>query len=238
MKTLSIVLPCYNEADNIPHILQRFEKVIDREDIELILVDNGSTDNSLEVLCELLPQYPFARSIRVEINQGYGFGLHCGLKHGTGRFLGWSHADMQTDPYDVLRGLSLLEASEDPCRTFVKGYRRGRPWTDDIFTLGMSVFSSLILLSPLWEINAQPNIYPRELFEKYNNPPNDFSFDLFYYYSALKSGFKIQRFDVEFPRRIHGQSHWNINWRSKLAFIRRTVAFTLKLRRSISSLKA
>ena len=56
---LSVVVPCYNEENNIPLILERFGKLIKREDIEVILVNNGSTDNSAVVLEELLPRYPF-----------------------------------------------------------------------------------------------------------------------------------------------------------------------------------
>jgi glycosyltransferase involved in cell wall biosynthesis len=233
MKTLSIVFPCYNEAKNIPLILERFAQVMDRDDVEVILVDNGSSDDSPQVLAALLPHYPFARSVRVEVNQGYGYGLFCGLQAGTGRFLGWTHADMQTDPQDVLRGLALLEASANPDHTFVKGWRRGRPWADQVFTVGMAIFESLVLWAPLWEINAQPNLFPRELFAQWQDPPTDFSFDLYYYYLAVKSGFKIQRFDVEFGQRLHGQSRWNINWQAKVKFIQRTVDFTFKLKRKI-----
>ena len=77
---LSIVVPCYNEEQNIPLILERFGEVITREDIEVILVDNGSTDDSALVLAELLPKYPFAKTSRVEVNQGYGYGILHGLK--------------------------------------------------------------------------------------------------------------------------------------------------------------
>lgn len=77
---LSIVVPCYNEEQNIPLILNRFGEIIKREDIEVILVDNGSTDDSALVLAELLPKYAFARTVRVEVNQGYGYGILQGLR--------------------------------------------------------------------------------------------------------------------------------------------------------------
>ena len=54
---LSIVLPCYNEAENIPLILKRFNEVIKREDIEVLLVDNGSNDHSSQVISQLLQKY-------------------------------------------------------------------------------------------------------------------------------------------------------------------------------------
>ena len=106
---LSVVIPCYDEADNIPLILERFDGIIKRDDIEVVLVDNGSTDSSPEVLNTLLPKYPFAKTIRVEVNQGYGYGIVQGLKVSTGEFIGWTHADMQTDPADLLKALDIIE---------------------------------------------------------------------------------------------------------------------------------
>lgn len=50
---LSIVVPCYDEAENIPLILKRFGEVIKRDDIEVILVDNGSRDSSAQVISRL-----------------------------------------------------------------------------------------------------------------------------------------------------------------------------------------
>ena len=230
---LSLVLPCYNESKSLPFILQRLSNVLNREDIEVILVDNGSTDDTAQVLQSILVDYPFAKALSISKNEGYGHGLYSGLSIATGRFLAWCHADLQTDPNDVLTGLQILEACDDPPHTFVKGLRHGRPWSDQLFTLGMSLFDSVVLLSPLWDINAQPNILPRELFEKYNDPPKDFSFDLFYYVLARRNRFKIYRFDVVFPDRRYGQSSWNINWNAKVNFIRRTVDFTFDLRRKL-----
>ncbi|MFK5949592.1 MAG: glycosyltransferase family 2 protein, partial [Methylococcales bacterium] len=108
---LSIVVPCYNEAKNIPLILKRFDEVIDRDDISVILVDNGSTDNSDIVLNELLPDYSFARKVTVKENIGYGFGILSGLNSCDSEYLGWTHADMQTDPMDVIKALDIIESS-------------------------------------------------------------------------------------------------------------------------------
>ena len=47
---LSIVIPCYNEEKNIPFLLKKFSEIISNEDLEVILVNNGSTDNSQKVL--------------------------------------------------------------------------------------------------------------------------------------------------------------------------------------------
>ena len=54
---MSIIIPCYNEEENIPIILDKFDNILTNEDIEIILVNNGSTDSSEEVLRRLLPKY-------------------------------------------------------------------------------------------------------------------------------------------------------------------------------------
>ena len=69
------------------------------------------TDQTSILISDLLLKYPFARSIRVEINQGYGYGILQGLKEAKGTVIGWTHADMQTDPLDALRAFKLFEKS-------------------------------------------------------------------------------------------------------------------------------
>ena len=228
---LSIVIPAYNEADNLPLILKRFAEVIKRQDIEVVIVDNGSTDESAEVLSNLLPKYPFARSVRVEINQGYGYGILQGLKAAKGDFIGWTHADMQTDPQDVVKALELIEAHGSPDDIMVKGDRHGRALMDNFFTAGMGIFESIYLGKWMYEINAQPNIFSRKFFATWQNPPYDFALDLYVFYMAKKQGLKIIRFPVEFPERLHGASKWNTGLASKWKFIKRTVAFSVKMKR-------
>ncbi|MDO8772572.1 MAG: glycosyltransferase family 2 protein [Burkholderiaceae bacterium] len=229
----SLVIPCYNEAANLPLLLDRCKEVTHRPDIEVILVDNGSTDDSPQVLQRLLPQYPGCRSVRVEKNLGYGFGILSGLKAAKGEILGWTHADMQTNPQDALRGLALFE-KHGP-RIFVKGRRYGRPFADAVFTLGMSAFETILLGKPMWDINAQPTMFSRTFFETWQDPPYDFSLDLYCYYQAHCKDLKIYRFPVRFGERAHGVSHWNVNWAAKRKFIRRTVDFSLQLRKNLKT---
>lgn len=226
---LSVVIPCYNEKENIPLILERFGELIKREDIEVILVDNGSTDGSSRILEELLPKYPFAKTTTVPVNQGYGYGILQGLKECRGEYLGWTHADMQTDPKDILKALHIIEKVKEP--VFVKGNRKGRPLFDVFFTVGMSLFESLYLRKSLYDINAQPNLFPRAFYESWENPPYDFSLDLYAFYMARTRNLKVIRFPVLFPERIHGESKWNTGLAAKWKFIKRTIEFSVKLKK-------
>lgn len=233
---LSLVIPCYNEAKNLPLLLERCAGLTQqRADVEVILVDNGSTDDSAAVLAELLPRYPGCRSVRVEKNQGYGFGILSGLRAAKGEILAWTHADMQTDPQDALKGLALFGPAASGS-LFVKGRRYGRPLSDVAFTMGMSVFETALLAKPLWDINAQPTMFPRTFFETWGDEaPHDFSLDLYAYYQARRQGLGVRRFPVLFGERAHGVSHWNVNWAAKRKFIRRTVDFSLQLRKNLKS---
>jgi glycosyltransferase involved in cell wall biosynthesis len=229
---LSLVIPCYNEAANLPLLLERCRRLTDACDAEVILVDNGSTDGSAAVLDRLLPRRGACHSLRVERNQGYGFGILSGLAAAQGEILGWTHADLQTDPLDAARGLALFEPAAG--EVFVKGRRFGRPWGDTVFTVGMSVFETLLLRRPMWDINAQPTLFRRAFFETWEAPPHDFALDLYAYWRARRAGAAVRRFPVRFGARAHGVSHWNVDFAAKRRFIRRTVDFSLQLSQSIS----
>ncbi len=229
----SLIIPCYNEAANLPLLLERCKALAAKPEVEVILVDNGSTDDTPLVLLNLLPSYSGCRTVRVEKNQGYGFGIISGLKAAKGEILGWTHADMQTDPQDTLRGLELFDRYG--LDIFVKGRRYGRPLADVVFTLGMSAFETLLLRKLLWDINAQPTMFTRRFFETWVAAPDDFALDLYAYYQAQTQGLKVHRFPVRFGERAYGVSHWNVNWAAKWKFIRRTVDFSLQLKKNIET---
>lgn len=226
---LSLVIPCYNEAKNIPLLIERCAEVVKGNDIEVVLVDNGSSDTTPAVLSSLLPQYANIRSVRVEVNQGYGYGILSGLRAAKGEILGWTHADMQTDPTDVLKGLQFFKKNNQP--VFVKGRRYGRPFADVFFTIGMSIFETLLMRCRLWDINAQPTMFSRTFFESWQNPPHDFSLDLYAYYEARRQKLSVYRFPVHFGERAHGVSHWNVNWKAKWKFIQRTLQYSFQLKK-------
>ncbi|MDD3287393.1 MAG: glycosyltransferase family 2 protein [Alphaproteobacteria bacterium] len=231
--TFSLVIPCYNEAGNLPSLLERCDELSRKWPIEVVLVDNGSTDNTRQVLEMLLPGCPGVRSVRVDKNRGYGFGILTGLRSAKGNIIGWTHADMQTDPFDFVRGVALFSLHGK--NIMVKGRRIGRPLADVFFTFGMSVFETLLLKIKMNDINAQPTMFSREFFESWNNPPHDFSLDLYAYYMALKNGIAIHRIPVSFKKRVHGRSSWNVGFKSRFKFICRTIDYSFKLKKDLKN---
>jgi len=233
MKKLTVVIPCYNESGNLPGLVQEIKEAVKKPDIEVVLVNNGSTDDSAFVLEALTKDAPLVRVVTVPENQGYGYGILRGLEAAEGNYVGWMHGDLQTPFKDVLYALSVIESLGEPEDIYVKGLRKGRPWFDQFFTLGMSVFESMLLGKKLYDINAQPNIFHRTFYEAWRNPPRDFSFDLYALYLARMKGLRLMRIPVIFPPRTHGQSHWDTGFASKIKFIKRTVAYSLELKKHI-----
>lgn len=230
---MSVVIPCYNESKNIPLIYDRINELdIVSKEIELVLVNNGSTDDS-EVIFQKYKEVPNTRVVKVNKNQGYGYGILSGLKECKGDFLGWTHADMQTDPKDLITAFNILEENNFNKNIYVKGDRKGRPFFDQFFTSGMSLFETIYMGTRLYDINAQPNIFSRNFYESWKDAPHDFSLDLYVYYKAKKAGLVIKRFDVLFPERIHGESNWNTSFANKWKFIKRTIDFSTELKKKL-----
>ncbi len=229
---LSIVLPCYNEAKSLPLLLDGYLKAKPDFPFELILVNNGSTDESKEVMGQLLcnPIYSFARIVEVEKNQGYGFGIITGLKSAKGDFLAFSHADMQCAPKDVFLAFEKLRSSVFPQKTLVKGRRQGRGLTERTITFFMALIASLVLGKKLSDINAQPKVFPRAFLQKLAKPPFGFELDLYILYQAKRNGFSVETIPVEFKKRLFGVSHWAFSVLSKWKAILKTIGYIFKLK--------
>ena len=226
----SIVIPCFNEEGTIKLILERTKNLFIDNNIELILVNNGSTDQSKEILSELIKDYPHAKYINLEKNLGYGGGILKGLSYCRGEIIGWTHADLQTDPLDCVRAFKEYEKISKRQNTFIKGNRKNRPIKDQFFTFGMSLFETFLLGKLIYDVNAQPTIFPKKFFDSWINPPKDFSLDLYSYYLAQQKNYQIKRIPVDFLKRISGQSKWNINFISRIRFILQTIKYSFKLK--------
>jgi glycosyltransferase involved in cell wall biosynthesis len=231
---LSIVLPCYNEAPSLPVLLGGYARACPAElAAEVVVVDNGSTDDTAAVLERLVRADTdgarLLRPVKVPVNRGYGHGIATGLRAAGGEFLAWSHADEQCDPADVFAAFARLRAARDPRRTLIKGRRQRRPLRESATTIGMQLFARVLLGTRVTDINAQPKVFHRDLLARLPAPPDDFSFDLYVLYQAERAGWTLETVPVVFRRRAHGVSRWAATWRSR----RRHVAATLRYMRAL-----
>jgi polyisoprenyl-phosphate glycosyltransferase len=231
MIDFSIVVPCYNEAENIKPLIDGFASFIKVENAELIIVDNGSNDETPLLKIKLMIEYPFIKWVEIKKNTGYGNGIYTGLKIARGKYLGYTHADLQTDPADVKKAMDLMESVSDPRNVLIKGFRRGRSLGGNFFSKGMDLMVRILLKRPLTEINAQPNLFTKNLLEKISDPPPTWEFDLYLYYIAVKTGCEIKRFEVAFPKRKAGKSKWNTGFFARISLSVKMFKYCLKLKR-------
>jgi len=229
MIDFSVILPCYNEADSIPKILAVFAEFLPEENGELILVNNGSDDATASLEEEMTKQYPFIKWITIEKNKGYGHGIYTGLAYAKARYMGYTHADLQTDPYDVYKAIKLIRNSDNKHQILVKGIRRDRNFIASLFSKGLEVVASAILKKKLYEINAQPVVFSADLFGKLDNIPAHWGFDLYIYYKASLLNYNFKRFEVHFPKRTYGQSKWQVGFMPRLSFSYRMLKYCFEL---------
>lgn len=230
---LSVVIPCYNEEEGIAALCSAISEMEVPFQIEFVLVDNGSTDNTWESLKSHLGSDQRCILIHESENRGYGGGICVGLHRSSGDFLAWTHADLQTDLVEVTRAYSALQYNAG--NSVAKGVREGRPRIDQILSQVMSVLLSILFRSRLGDINGQPTVVSRAFFESWHNPPDDFSLDLYVLVTAKKSRAGVKRFPVMHRSRNHGVSSWSRGSFSRLRLAKRTLGYSLHLLRNSAS---
>ena len=104
MNTLSIVVPCYNEEGTIQECVDSVLAISDPSlNLEVIIVDDCSKDNSLEIARAIARAHPQVRVISHDVNQGKGAALRTGFRQATGDFVAVQDADLEYDPMDLKR---------------------------------------------------------------------------------------------------------------------------------------
>jgi glycosyltransferase involved in cell wall biosynthesis len=233
VKKFELVLPAYNEAESLPGLVGRAvdaakEFGFTSLTFGLVLVNNGSTDDTKQVLGRLLAGETGAWVHVVDVypNEGYGHGILAGLHATSAPVVAWSHADTQCDPRDAFRGYALV--AERPTR-FVRGERSGRRRADVLVTRVFELLALVLLRKRMREINAQPKVFRRDLLAHLDDPPKNFAFDLYVLYQALRHGYEVTGLPVQFPPRVYGRSKWAANFLSRYRTILGMIGYMAKL---------
>jgi glycosyltransferase involved in cell wall biosynthesis len=110
MIELSVVIPVMNEEDNIPPLLEAVHNALKDFDYEVILVDDGSTDNTRKKILE----HADDRVVLVELRKNYGqsTAMTAGIDHARGKFIAMLDGDLQNDPTDIPSMLELLKKED------------------------------------------------------------------------------------------------------------------------------
>lgn len=124
VSSVSAFFPCYNDAMSIGKMVQdvRESLSIAVNDFEIIVVNDGSSDNSLDVLQELQKEIPELRIVNHEANRGYGGALLSGIAASTKQWVFYTDGDAQYDAREISRCIAAVTESSD----IIQGFKMGR----------------------------------------------------------------------------------------------------------------
>lgn len=230
----SIIIPCYNEADSIDNLIKRITPLQKKYDLEYVLVENGSKDNSREYFKNHVEErYQNVKVVYVDSNRGYGYGLQQGMKAADGDYVGWIHADLQMPPERLIQFFDEIEKHGSSEKLFLKGRRANRSLFDRFFTNGQSLFNSLLFHRKIYDVGAIPVLFSRSFLDEVciDDMANDFSIELYVYKEAERLGYKVIRFKVNLLTREKGNSSWNHGFKSKIKQSKVIFKDSLKIRR-------
>lgn len=202
---LSIVVPVFNEQDSLEELHRRILEVAKLHSYahEVILVDDGSNDQSWDNILRMAAQYPSVRGFRLRRNFGKAAALAAGFDHARGDRLITMDADLQDDPREIPNLLAKLDEGFD----VVSGWKRVRhdPWHK---VLPSRVFNGLIswLTSVrLHDHNCGLKAYRRDVIDEVQLYGE---MHRFIPVLAAAKGFRVAEIPVEHHPRQHGQSKY------------------------------
>lgn len=226
---VSIVIPVYNEEENLPLLFKEIKKVVDNLSrvVEIIFIDDGSQDSSFGRLKEIAEKESEVRVIKFKKNFGQTAALAAGFNKAKGDVIITLDADLQNDPRDIPRLLKEIDAGYD----LVSGWRRHRK--DPFFSKKLPSYFANKIISfytgvKLNDYGCTLKAYRRKLLAGLN-----LYGELHRFIPALVSwaGASIKEVEVNHNRRKYGKSNYTIFKITSVVLDLSTVKFMLAVSR-------
>lgn len=207
---LTLVMPCFNEEQVVDYTIPRLVEAFAASEygLEIVAVDNGSTDQTAAKLAELSARFGNVVPHHVDINIGYGNGLLQGIPKASGTWVGFIPADGQVDAEDVVRLFDAVASTG----TDVLGKVRRRFRMDGLRRKLVSIaYNGFIRL--LWprlgsiDVNGTPKILPRSVLERMRLESTDWFLDPEILIKAYYLGVPVLELNVFARVRSLGLSH-------------------------------
>jgi len=161
---VSLVIPVYNEVDNVVPLHAAITAALEGRDYEIVLVNDGSTDGTKESLTTLSESAPAVRVIHFVRNYGQTAALTAGIRHARAPIIVTLDADLQNDPADIPGMLDKLDEADVVC-----GWRKDRkdPWLSRTLPSRMAnALISKLSNVPLHDYGCTLRVYKRQYLEQ------------------------------------------------------------------------
>jgi glycosyltransferase involved in cell wall biosynthesis len=222
---VSIVIPVYDEKDNIAELASRLGAVrAHLPPSEVVLVDDGSTDGTSGQLEELHRSDPWFQVVRLTRNFGQTPALAAGFEHARGRVIVTMDADLQNDPSDIPRLLAKMDEGYD----VVSGWRvdrKDRYWTRRVPSSAANRLISWLSKVRLHDYGCTLKAYRRDVVEEL-----ELYGDAHRFLPALAAvvGDRVAEIEVKHHPRVHGASKYGISRVGKVFLDLLALPFMLK----------
>ncbi|KPK73579.1 MAG: glycosyl transferase [Phycisphaerae bacterium SM23_30] len=220
---VSVVAPLYNECDNVVELVESVSEVMSRSGsgYELILIDDGSTDGTLEELLEVQKRRPYVKVIQFRRNFGQTAALAAGFDHATGEVIVPLDGDLQNDPGDIPRLMAKLQEGYD----VVSGWRRKRKdrlLSKKIPSWGANKLIGFITGVKLHDYGCTMKAYRREVVDHLN-----LYGEMHRFIPAIAhwSGARVTEMEVNHRRRRRGRTKYGLSRTLKVILDLVTVKF-------------
>ena len=207
-KTLSIVVPAYNEEQNLPILVERLIQTLKENSItgEIVIVDDGSTDETGKIAEELSKKHRNIKFFHHKRRMEKTAALHTGFKNSSGDILAMIDADLQYAPEDLPKLLAKIQQGYD----VVNGWRKHRK--DSILKkIPSSIYNFVSRLSfgmRLHDFNSGLKAFKREVLEDLNLRRGQHRFLL---NIAHHKGYRVGEVEIQHLPRKHGKTKYGIS---------------------------
>lgn len=160
---LSVVVPLFEESKSLPELVEQIAESLREFTFELILVDDGSKDDSWDVIKELRSAYPWVKGVSLQRNYGKSTALQAGFDVARGRYVATLDADLQDDPSEIPSMIDMLKSGHD----LVSGWKKQRkdPVSKTIPSRFFNTVTRWVTGINLHDFNCGLKVYRREVIE-------------------------------------------------------------------------
>jgi glycosyltransferase involved in cell wall biosynthesis len=201
---VSVLVPAKDEAENLPVFMEQAAEVFAQKPgmYEVVVVDDGSVDDTWAVLGSLQRQYPFLTAARHRYRRGIAEALRTGYLHSRGSVLVFYPADLQYKPEDIPRLVApVLDGTSD----MVTGFKEGQ--YDKAFVSGVyNRLSQRLFHVPVRDLNSV-KAYRREVMESLPGRPD---WHRYMVVMAVSQGYTVSEVPVPLYPRLAGKSKFGI----------------------------